>query len=411
MPPSLGAANTYGYTGLLGQTQVPKAPNLSGVWNPTTKQFDLNSVLSQLQTSQDQANQANVKRYNDLLQSIQNTSSQVTGAGGTYSQAMGLMDTLGQTAATRIGQETEQNLAANQQNLTSRGLGNTTVGVNLDQQSRQQGEQALQASQESIAGQKAGVLQNLAGAQLNIGSMQQRGIESLNQQAPNMALYSDMIKSATQGEAQTQSSAAAAARVAQQTAQAGIDNYQKGGGMMGGGSSSGGGSSGGGISPLNTGGSTSGGPSGGGWNIPGQGLEGAWTSGPTGNNPSQAGGVGMDQQYPNLAGASSPQSTTQPSSAFVPQGAGQPLSGGADASGIGGGATSGAVAPVSGGADASGISGGVGASGIGGGVGATAKKYVNMMQIDPNAFTQALGLGNIIQEPGTGKYYWAPGKG
>jgi hypothetical protein len=316
--PSVGATpNTFGNIGLLGQINAPAAPSLSGAWNAKTGKFDLSAVLKQLQQSQDQANQGNVTRYNNLLTSISGLGNQVTGGGGTYQQALGLLDNAGQAATTRIGQGVQQQTAANQQNLTSRGLGNTTIGVNLDQQARQQGEQAQQTSDEAVAGQKAGVLQNLAGAQMNIGGMQQRGIESLNQQAPNMQLYSDMIKQYSSDQAQAAKTAAA-----QQTAnqasvdatsaaiQRGFDAYtaRNAAGGGGGGASFGSGSSQGG-----------GGGSGNGASVPGTVSGPSYLTGGsyggTGNSPGAtmatsqpAGGMGgMGQQYPYLAGAARPQ--------------------------------------------------------------------------------------------------------
>ena len=307
--PPVNSSGTGG--ALLGQTTVPKSPTLSGVWNPTTGQFDLNAVLRQLQQSQDQANTANVQRYNDLLQGIADTGQQVGGTydqarsqlselggqvGGTYDQAYGLMEGLGQAGATRIGQGVEQQIAGNQQSLISRGLGNTTIGVNVDQQARQQGEQQLQALYEGVAREKAGVLQNQAGAQLNLGQMgqqgfqsqasnqvqlgqmQSQGIQSLTQQAPNMQLYAEMIKQASQGAAADAQAKKADASIQQQIMQKKLDepifpDTSGGGGGGGSGGGSGGGDGGGGS-----------GGGGGGWNPGISGSQG-YTPGPTGNIP------------------------------------------------------------------------------------------------------------------------------
>jgi hypothetical protein len=219
--------SSFGNIGLLGQTTVPTSPSLAGTWNAGSKSFDLNKIFEQLQSSQTQANQANVQRYNDLLTSISNLSGQVTGAGGTFDQSLGLMEGLGTAGATRIEQGVQQQASANEQNLISRGLGNTTIGVNLDQQARQQGEQQLQALNEGVAAQKAGVLQNKAAAQMNIGSMQQKGIESLNQDAPNMSLYAEMIRQATAQARNTQGGVQPGTAQQQAINQAGIDDYQR----------------------------------------------------------------------------------------------------------------------------------------------------------------------------------------
>jgi hypothetical protein len=320
---------------LLGQTTVPTAPKLTGLYDPKTKQFDLNAILQQLQQSQQEANTANVQRYNDLLQSISDLSGQVIGAGGTYSQAMDQMNQVGQAAKTRIGQAVQQQSAANQQSLISKGLGNTTIGVNLEQQAQQQGEQSLQSSEEALAGQKAGILQNQAGAQLQLGGMQQQGIQSLNQQAPNMALYTEMIKQATQG----QQAAADAAKQQAAIQQQGWTDYEKRmqtqGTMMGGSSS-------GGASSMGDGLSFQGGGGGGGTYAPtGSSGSGGSYYGPTGNGMtvgpdlSQPGTViggagqpsmmgGMAEQYPNLVeGATRPAGAQGESSQTPPVPAGE----------------------------------------------------------------------------------------
>jgi hypothetical protein len=236
MPTATATPPVNGYTGLLGQIKAPTSPTLTGTWDAKTGKFDLNAVLKQLQQSQDQANQGNVQRYNDLLSSLNNLSSGVAGQGGLYSQAMDQYNTLGQTDATRIAQGVQQQQAQAEQDLVSRGLGNTTIGENVAQQINLQGEQSLQAANEAIAKEKAGLLQNQAGAQTQIAGMNQQAIESLNQQAPNMQLYSEMIKQATQGQAAAQAQAQQQAAITQQ----GFKNYEQ---QSGGGGSSGIGSS------------------------------------------------------------------------------------------------------------------------------------------------------------------------
>jgi hypothetical protein len=118
-------------------------------------------ILKQLQGAQDTANKANEQRYQDVL--------------GQYSG-------MGQAGMASIGEQEQQGQAKNIQNMTSHGLGNTTmVGANA-RGIASGAENQRQQLQEQVTAQKAGVM------------------ERRTDQGPDMALYANLIQGATAGQ-------------------------------------------------------------------------------------------------------------------------------------------------------------------------------------------------------------------
>lgn len=150
------AGNPY-----LANQMNSKAPqssvNLGGLFPGASG--GLQDVLKQLQQAQNQANQANQQRYKDIL--------------GTYAG-------LGQAGAQQIQQNTQAQQAQSTQDLTSRGLGNTTITGAMSRGIDQAGQQNQLNLQESLAGQEAGVM------------------ERMTQQGPDMSQYLGLISQAAQ---------------------------------------------------------------------------------------------------------------------------------------------------------------------------------------------------------------------
>jgi hypothetical protein len=117
----------------------------------------IQDILKQLQAAQNQANQANQQRYKDVL---------------------GMYSNLGQSGAQQIQQQTAQQQAQSTQDLTSRGLGNTTITGAMSRGINQAGQQNLLGLQEGLAGQEAGVM------------------ERMTQQGPDLSMYANLIKGA-----------------------------------------------------------------------------------------------------------------------------------------------------------------------------------------------------------------------
>jgi hypothetical protein len=142
---------------------MSSAINLSGMFPGASP--GLQDIIRQLQQAQNKANEANEKRYQDIL---------------------GLYGNLGQAGMTRIGQAEQQGQAKATQDLTSRGLGNTTVTSAVSRGIASDAELARQSLQEGVAQQKAGVM------------------ERRTDQGPDMGMYANLLQQASQAGGQNQ---------------------------------------------------------------------------------------------------------------------------------------------------------------------------------------------------------------
>jgi hypothetical protein len=134
-------------------SQMP-ALNLAGLVQGGSGLMD---IVKQLQAAQTAANKANEQRYQDIL---------------------GQYDTLGKAGETRIQQNTEQAQAKSTQDLTARGLGNTTITSAASRGIASDAEASRQALQEQVASSKAKVM------------------EAKTDQGPDMSLYSNLLQKA-----------------------------------------------------------------------------------------------------------------------------------------------------------------------------------------------------------------------
>lgn len=150
-----------------------------------------NAILNRLMESENQANQAAEQRYQQLLQGAARTQRQVM---GTYAQANNLLGTQGNAAKSAAQAAGVQQQGAAAQSLMSRGLGNTTVvdstrrGINADTQRQ------IAAIDEAVAGQKAGLLTQQAGAQMNLGQFQADSLLSRRDERPDMNVYLNLLQ-------------------------------------------------------------------------------------------------------------------------------------------------------------------------------------------------------------------------
>ena len=118
-------------------------------------------ILKKLQNKQRKANEANEARYQEIL---------------------GMYGNLGQAGMARIGQAEQQAMASGTQDLASRGLGNTTIRGSMARGVASDAELARQQLGESVATQKAGVM------------------ERRTDEGPDMGLYSNLLMQAAQGQ-------------------------------------------------------------------------------------------------------------------------------------------------------------------------------------------------------------------
>ncbi len=101
-------------------------------------QAGLQNIIQQMQAAQEKANLLNEQRFK---------------------RAMSQFENLGNAGRARIEQQTAQRQAAATQNLTSRGLGNTTITSSVERGIASDAETSRQQLEEGIAVQKAGLLE------------------------------------------------------------------------------------------------------------------------------------------------------------------------------------------------------------------------------------------------------------
>jgi hypothetical protein len=121
----------------------------------------LDQILQSMQTAGNQANAANQTRYKDIL---------------------GMFQNLGQSEATQIQQQGQQQQAQGTQNLISSGLGNTTI---------------TSATNRGIAADTQNAMTNMQG---KLAGQEAQAMGSMNQQGPNMSQYGSLLQAAMAGQ-------------------------------------------------------------------------------------------------------------------------------------------------------------------------------------------------------------------
>jgi len=153
--------------------------------------LNFDDIISRFEEQQNAANAKNEERYGQLLAAIESLGAQTT---GTFQEALGEISTLGDAARTRVDQTATREKGRAEQDLISRGLGNTTIresvrrGITDDQSLQHQG------IDESVGQQRSGILQNLAGNQTQIGSMLAGAIEGRNDIGPDLSMLASLLQ-------------------------------------------------------------------------------------------------------------------------------------------------------------------------------------------------------------------------
>lgn len=155
--------------------------------------IDFAQILSRLEAQQQAANKENLKRYQELLAHIAALGEQTH---GTYESAREKVGSLGEAARTRIERGGIAERGRIEQDLISRGLGNTTIrGSALAGQQERERLSGIELD-EMLAGQQANIDLSEVGNQYNIGALMARAIEGRTDAGPNMSLYSSLLQSA-----------------------------------------------------------------------------------------------------------------------------------------------------------------------------------------------------------------------
>ena len=154
----------------------------------------IEGLTSQFQEAQQQANEANRERYQNLLDTIAGLQERVLGEGGTYAEAMELMQGTGASARRRVARQRTKQYGRAEQDLISRGLGNTTVRESVRRGIGRQAEQQMQQIDEQVAQRLAGLLRERASMETQIGRLRTQAIQSRQDQGPNTGQYLQLLQ-------------------------------------------------------------------------------------------------------------------------------------------------------------------------------------------------------------------------
>jgi len=119
--------------------------------------INLNDIMRRFEAAQLAANQANEKRYQDILASLSG---------------------MGTAARTRVAQQKTQAQGGADQDLISRGLGNTTIRQSVQRGIASDAELANQSIDEQVTGMRAGVM------------------ERRNDTGPDLSMYANLLQAA-----------------------------------------------------------------------------------------------------------------------------------------------------------------------------------------------------------------------
>ncbi len=160
---------------------------------------DYDKLIAQFTASTEKANKANEDRYKELLGQFDALAQQV-GSAGTFGEAQKLIENIGTAARTEIADQANRAAAQSDQDLISRGLGNTTVRSAQQRGILGDTSKALAAQSEKEAAAKAGLLTQRAGAELSIGGMRASAIEGRQDVGPDLGMFASLLQAAAANE-------------------------------------------------------------------------------------------------------------------------------------------------------------------------------------------------------------------
>lgn len=150
--------------------------------------------IAQITAGRQRANVANRRRYRQLMRYMGTLRKQViTGGYGAASKLLGRMGAIGRA---RIGETFAKERAGAEQDLISRGLGGTTIRTGVRRGIASDEEQALQELSERMYGQRAGLLERRAGAEMQLGGMRAGIMERRTDAGPDVGMYAGLMKAA-----------------------------------------------------------------------------------------------------------------------------------------------------------------------------------------------------------------------
>ena len=153
--------------------------------------FDLNAFLQQMQQQYQQSNQAGLEQYGNLMRGINDMGGRIA---STYDRAAQGLVGMGDTERARIGEGMTQNLAASEQDLMSRGLGNTTVRDTTRRGIRSDADRSMADVAERVAGARSNLEMNRANSQLQVGRTWADAVLSRQNQGPDLSSMMGLIQ-------------------------------------------------------------------------------------------------------------------------------------------------------------------------------------------------------------------------
>ena len=222
-------------------------------------QAQIDNLIDQFLQARTEANQANEQRYQELLQSIGQLEQQTQGL---YGDARETVAGLGDAERNRIQREQQRQLAQTEQDLISRGLGNTTIRQTARRGVQSDAERAQAELTERLAQQRAGLMQDQASALMQTGQMEAQAIEGRTDQGPAASRYAQMVQQLAAQPDGSRDETTVGRGLPQTPIDAGSGGLRSSISHGGGGGSGGGGGGGGLRSRIRSGGGTGGGTGG-----------------------------------------------------------------------------------------------------------------------------------------------------
>lgn len=151
------------------------------------------SLIDQITQGRNDANTANKGRYTEikgLLEAL------IGRSGTTYDEILRNLSTQGREAKFNVGQQAKRSAASAAQDLTNRGLGNTTITSSVNRGIQSDAARARQNIDEGLAAQQAGVRQSRLQSDIQTTGMLSGLIERRNDTGPDLSLYASLLQQA-----------------------------------------------------------------------------------------------------------------------------------------------------------------------------------------------------------------------
>lgn len=166
---------------------------MRGTLGGSSSSGTLNNLIASLDSQSQAAKTDQLAQYNNLLNSVAATKKSILGKGGMYSKAGAMLANQGVSAKADIDEQTKNQLGSTEQDLISRGLGNTTIRSNMLNGVQRQGQREKTRVDESVAAARAGLLERQAGMASQLGGLEADSILSKSIEGPDLSQYLNLI--------------------------------------------------------------------------------------------------------------------------------------------------------------------------------------------------------------------------